>query len=283
MKAIDVLREILTDKRHLLILGQTRAGKTTVSKKLVSLALKLGFTVYIVDWRNEYKIDGIVSLPFILPKKTLPSLLSAIVAEESRTAGSLTWLALDNIVDKIKTFEDLINSLLLQATDRDLRLGAIAALARLKPLHALNPDFYEHFERLPSGRWNLSFLDFYTKKNIANLISAALYEALRLDNASGRNTILVLEESHHYLPATQLLREGAFYNVKLVEIRQTPPEDQDLILNSNLIVFNLGVLARKIVLQYAWEPRILKLREHEFAVYSCKRRKWLGPFSLNGV
>lgn len=282
MKAEKILIELLSDKRHIVIMGQTRAGKTTVAKKLAVLALRLGYKIFIIDWRNEYDI-GLVSLPFIVPKKTLPSLLATIVAEESRTAGSLTWMALNNIINSSTTFNNLINNLLIQVTDRDLRLGAIAALARLKPLLELNPEFYDNIQDMPSGRWDLSHLDYYTQKNAANLVTAALYESLKSQPPLTERTLVILEEAHHYLPGLQLIREGAFYGLKLIEVLQSPTENSDLLINSNLVVFNLGSEAKRIILQRAWHPTILKLREYEFTVYSCQRRRWIGPLKLKKV
>jgi ATP-dependent protease Clp ATPase subunit len=41
-------------QRHLLLLGPTGAGKTTIAKKLIEMAIKRDVKVTILDWKGEY-------------------------------------------------------------------------------------------------------------------------------------------------------------------------------------------------------------------------------------
>jgi hypothetical protein len=41
-------------QRHLLLLGPTGAGKTTIAKKVIEMAIKRGVRVTILDWKGEY-------------------------------------------------------------------------------------------------------------------------------------------------------------------------------------------------------------------------------------
>jgi energy-coupling factor transporter ATP-binding protein EcfA2 len=215
--------------RHLVILGPTGSGKTTVAKAIIEKALRSGSAeqVVVIDWKGEYvqflptatvvrKIDNIWNVPGETAKeKALAATelireMSKDVVEITPASSLLLLRVLTAEYEKgVPTTEKVVKILekYAEVAQREGRYAeANMYLALVRRLFILLVDE----ERKAENAYTESQITIYDlgslpsihlKTLYANYVLMTIYREATKVKANGMRTIVVAEEAQNYIPS----------------------------------------------------------------------------------
>ncbi|RLF15308.1 MAG: hypothetical protein DRN06_06040 [Thermoprotei archaeon] len=273
VRLLKAMRHVLDVEKHILIVGETRCGKTSLSKLLIRLSIERGWRPLIVDFDGEYGDQGFEELPIAFSRKLMPFILAKVVAKEGGTTGSATAYAVYRALKEASDLDDLIRRLELLAVDGSysLRVGALAALSRLLPLVEYSENLilleessmYLRADEVRPGRIDLSSLPGWVREVAAALVLSSINLEL-VESRAVNPTLLVLEEAHFYFKeggGEDIERIGIRKGVKVVRVQQKLPESYE---NYVLLLGTMGNDANILLRDLRLPVKATKLRRYEF-------------------
>jgi len=267
----SLLQKVAESRQHVLVLGQSGCGKTTLVKALLYYVSKQKQRerVIVIDFDGEYPGD---ELPLLLPREVLPEAVAEVVKRESQTSGASTYAVLKRALREAP--EDGGLEGLLRAVEKMTafdKLGATAAYSRLTPLYEAGAELcsIDRFRDIiaEGGRFNLTPLrSTWNKATAAAVIAAALSDVL----LSGNNapTTLVAEEASFYYPVlVDLVRVGRRHGVRLVRVQQFPTDQGYEADHPVLFIGPLGPYDVHFIQRFSLPAYIIKLKPGQFIAY----------------
>jgi energy-coupling factor transporter ATP-binding protein EcfA2 len=213
-------------QRHLLLLGPTGAGKTTIAKKVIEMAIKRDVRVTILDWKGEY-VDYVRGAT-VIRKTNLwdvggrSSAEKAVIAVEmlrevtrdiadvSSASATLLLKELARLYGEkgIPSTKDIVDRVdrFMQTALSERRLAeANMAAAILRRLYWLQIDEERPDENIHGGHdvviYDLSSTGSNYLKTLYSLaiLSRKYYEALRRGPVDRLDEVIVSEECQNYV------------------------------------------------------------------------------------
>lgn len=268
---MKVLKRLLENPIHIVVIGRTRSGKSYTTAKLVEMVLEDGGNVIVLDWAGEYSSPFLLKLKPIFSftelKNDLPEILSEMIRVQSSTAGTWTYDAISRVIYESSSFNDLLTKL-KELEDFPYRdVGARAARIRLQMLEKY---FVEREIELTSAIIDFSELSITARKMAMTFYLVQLCNMVL--KKGFRDFTIVIEEALN-IPESllnQLLTQFAGYKVKCIITSQSYNEN---FKQYNMIIHDLG-LAQNDVLKYGLPYGIRDLKVGEAFVYDVERHKW---------
>ena len=275
---------VLSTKRHLVVVGATRSGKSTTVLNTAYEAYKRGYDVYVLDFYGEY------SLPFQRYKPILPfnkRILGFIISSALRplSGGLEIASAVEVALSMSSSWSAFLKTLLSFAASPVFRHGAQAAYSRLLYLEKCGVLVDEELPFYPAPTIiDLSCIDRLDARIVLSLCTVAWFLAEAQVRDFSRPVLFVVEEAKFQdipglLPVLyDALDQLAKKNVKLCIVMQCLPENRDrnnTLRQQCLIIHNLGQIAEDYILRHNFSEDIRGLELGEVVVYHPESRSWI--------
>ncbi len=237
-KLKKLIAELLTDERHILIIGQTASGKTTFTKALLGICTNF----LVLDFNDEYEV---------LPIK---------IEQKIRDCFGIYLRLLEPSIP-----QEMLSLLLKYEENYDEALLQASALYDLKVVNALRLR-RNSFNRI---RENFRYEIPVVKLNKVDIDTRIPYAAAVIADRLAFNRepeAIIIEEAQCFRDSLSFLaEEGRKRFKKLIFVTNNPSSiPEGVLYNSNVLVFrSLPVIKFKLGILERWF-RPEKLRQGEF-------------------